>query len=244
MEAVVVTGLYGKLPAHGDFVYRNLPSEFISVWDEWLQHYIASSKDQLGDEWLDIYLTSPIWRFVFSEGVVDESSWGGIVVPSVDRIGRYFPISIVTKLPSKLNPLEFLLSQNNWFTQIEEDTLEALSGDLTADDLLGKITSIDLTFNTAYSRSESIKDNKPVIINMNFEEPTPTSASTCILDSVLLKSVSSYSAWTTTGSEYVEPSLFFSQGLPPISGIPAMLNGQWAQADWQQPYQLNTEIVN
>jgi type VI secretion system protein ImpM len=242
MEAV--TGLYGKLPAHGDFVHRNLPSEFVTGWDEWLQHYIAGSKEQLGEEWLDIYLTSPIWRFALSGGVIDEYSWAGIVLPSVDRIGRYFPISIVTKLPEKLNPLDFLLSQHEWFELIEENTLEALNGDLTVDELIQKITNNELIFDATYSRSELIKDSNPILINMDFNSQKSTSAANCILDSILLKSVSSYSVWTTTGSEHVEPSMFFSQGLPPISGIPAMMDGQWTQNNWQQPYQLNNENIN
>ena len=30
------TGLFGKLPAHGDFVRRHLPRSFVTPWDEWL----------------------------------------------------------------------------------------------------------------------------------------------------------------------------------------------------------------
>ena len=97
-----LTGLFGKLPAHGDFIYRDLPPSFINVWDEWLQGYVGSVKEQLGDAWLDVYLTSPIWRFAFGEGVIDENVWAGIMLPSVDRVGRYFPFSIATKLPAAL----------------------------------------------------------------------------------------------------------------------------------------------
>jgi type VI secretion system protein ImpM len=64
-------GLFGKLPAHGDFIYRNLPSNFINAWDAWLQGFVGSSQEQIGESWLDVYLTSPIWRFVLSDGVID-----------------------------------------------------------------------------------------------------------------------------------------------------------------------------
>ncbi|OGI58559.1 MAG: type VI secretion-associated protein, partial [Candidatus Muproteobacteria bacterium RBG_19FT_COMBO_61_10] len=33
-------GVYGKLPTHGDFIQRNLPSAFVRQWDVWLQHFV------------------------------------------------------------------------------------------------------------------------------------------------------------------------------------------------------------
>ena len=61
-------GLYGKLPTHGDFLRRRVSDEFVASWDAWLQLAIADSRSALGDRWLDIYLTSPIWRFALSAG--------------------------------------------------------------------------------------------------------------------------------------------------------------------------------
>ena len=76
-----ITGVFGKLPAHGDFIYRDLPTQFVNVLDSWLQGFVGGSREQLGEQWLDIYLTSPIWRFAFSEGVVDEHGWAGLFLP-------------------------------------------------------------------------------------------------------------------------------------------------------------------
>lgn len=230
-----ITGIFGKLPAHGDFIQRNLPPDFVSVWDEWLQHYIAGSQEQIGENWLEIYLTSPIWRFMLSEGAADSSSWVGIMLPSVDKIGRYFPLSIVTQIPPHLCALEFLLSNNSWLMNIEELAIQALDGDLTADDLIEAISKIEINHNSTYMKKNVLENADPVVINMDFEEQAPTSVSDYLLDAILLKSVSSYSAWTTQGSEYVSPGIFLTQGLPPINGIAGMLNGQWS---WQQPYKI------
>ena len=49
-------GVYGKLPAHGDFIQRNLPSAFVRQWDVWLQHFVAGAKEKIGADWLDVYL--------------------------------------------------------------------------------------------------------------------------------------------------------------------------------------------
>ena len=52
-------GFYGKLPAHGDFIERGFSGAGIRGWDDWLQRALAISREQLGERWLDIYLTSP-----------------------------------------------------------------------------------------------------------------------------------------------------------------------------------------
>jgi len=62
-------GFYGKLPSHGDFVRRRVTSEFLDTWDAWLARCIDSSHGVLGGDWLDAYLTSPIWHFALGSGV-------------------------------------------------------------------------------------------------------------------------------------------------------------------------------
>ena len=36
-------GLFGKLPARGDFVRRNLPASFVAAWDSWLAGVLAEA---------------------------------------------------------------------------------------------------------------------------------------------------------------------------------------------------------
>src|SRR5215467_11283482 len=93
-------GFFGKLPSHGDFIERRVGAPFRDVWDEWLQRCIATSRQTLGSEWLDCYLTSPMWRFFLSDGIAGATSYAGILLPSVDRVGRYFPLTVVVELPA------------------------------------------------------------------------------------------------------------------------------------------------
>ena len=92
-------GFYGKLPSHGDFLRRRVSDGFVGVWDAWLQECVAASRDALADRWLDVYLTSPAWRFVCAPGACGQSAVAGVMVPSVDRVGRYFPLTVVAELP-------------------------------------------------------------------------------------------------------------------------------------------------
>lgn len=221
---------------HGDFVHRNLPSAFVSSWDEWLQLYIAGSKEQMGEEWLDIYLTSPIWRFVLSSGVIDINHWAGIMLPSVDQVGRYYPFSIVMPVASTLNPYEFVSMHVGWFESLEELALQALEQEFLVDELVDEINNIDINLSSNYSKTGQLMEVNAVQINMEFEEQLPMSVYPYILDSIMSKTMNSYSVWTTRGSERVSPSLFSVQGLPQVSNIPAMMDGQWSYWGWPQTY--------
>lgn len=87
-------GFYGKLPSEGDFVTRRLPWEFTSVWDDWLQQGMQASREALGARWLELYLSAPIWRFQVAPGVCGPIGWRGLFFASVDRVGRYFPLTL------------------------------------------------------------------------------------------------------------------------------------------------------
>lgn len=232
-------GVFGKLPAHGDFVQRNLSPAFVAGWDEWMQHYIAGSREQIGEEWLDIYLTSPIWRFVFSPGVIDGKSWAGVMIPSVDRVGRYYPFSVVTSIPASTNPMEFITMQTGWYKDVEELCIAALDEGGTVDELTEYLGNIELNLLSDYTNTGQDFNNNTFQVNMSYEEQLPVSVYPYLLDSVLVKAFSSYSTWTTLGSERIEPCLFNVQGLPPVSGVSAMMDGRWAQWGWQQPYVVN-----
>jgi type VI secretion system protein ImpM len=239
MDKSPLVGVYGKLPAHGDFIQRNLPPDFINHWDEWLQHFIAGSREQMAENWLDIYLTSPIWRFVLSPGVVDRNCWSGIMMPSVDRVGRYFPLSIACRLSGMINPLEFLARQVKWFEDIEELALGALQYETSIDDLVLQIKDINLEPITHYSKVNNNQSSNSRITELNASVENMLDAFSCMLDSVLTEGNACYSSWTTTGSERVQPCLFTTSGLPPLNGLSAMMDGQWTQWNWNQPYILN-----
>lgn len=113
-------GFYGKVPVLGDFVSRRLPPSFISRWDEWLSRCLSASRAQVGENWLRLYLTSPVWRFALGPGLCGELGWVGVMIPSVDRAGRYFPLTLAGAVEAGV-PL-------TWPSLDGDDWLEALEG--------------------------------------------------------------------------------------------------------------------
>lgn len=124
-------GWYGKLPAIGDFASRRLPPAFIEVWDAWLQSCLSASQIRLGERWLDAYLNSPIWRFNLAPGVADASAWAGVLMPSVDSVGRYFPLTVACAVPPEPDPTLELLLAHWWYEELEKLALLALESALS-----------------------------------------------------------------------------------------------------------------
>ena len=87
-------GWYGKISTLGDFAQRRLPAEFVQSSDAWLSRAMVASRQQLGHRWLDGYLTAPLMRFAWAPGVADAHWWFGVLMPSCDNVGRYFPLLI------------------------------------------------------------------------------------------------------------------------------------------------------
>lgn len=90
--------MFGKLPSKRDFVSYNMPRSFLDPWDNWLQTAVASSKHALGQSWQDVFLTMPLWRFWFGSQIFGHAACG-VLMPSVDGVGRYFPLSICACKP-------------------------------------------------------------------------------------------------------------------------------------------------
>src|SRR5450631_3055098 len=93
-------GLYGKLPAHGDFVRRNLAQTFVARWDEWLQTCMSAAKLALDDEFHAVWAAAPSWRFCVPPGACGTTAVSGVLIPSHDMVGRLFPLTLALLLPA------------------------------------------------------------------------------------------------------------------------------------------------
>lgn len=133
MSEPILPGWHGKLPALGDFASRRLPHEFIEPWDTWLAAGLQALREQAPAQWLEGYLASPIWRFLLLPGVLPgtpgEQGWAGVLMPSVDRAGRYFPFTVawpLTCLPASAAAFEAL---HRWLHQLDDLAADALQDD-------------------------------------------------------------------------------------------------------------------
>jgi len=145
-DASTVPGWYGKLPTLGDFASRRLDADFIEPWDLWLGEGLAAQREVLGEDWLDAYLNSPVWRFVLMPGALagaaPDAALAGVLMPSVDRVGRYFPLTIVTRLPALPRSVAEVEALLGWLHRLEDVAVDALQDDWSIDDLEGVLEAL------------------------------------------------------------------------------------------------------
>ncbi len=235
MTALGLPGFHGKLPSLGDFVTRALPRAFVEPWDGWLQRAIACSRQQLGEHWLKIYLESPMWRFVLSPQVCGSSAWAGVVMPSVDRVGRYFPLTLAAPLTAGAALVSVAQQATAWFDKAEE-LMQAVLEEEACDPetlaaramTLGPLPELNLSHEEAYGAAPigACRVALPMVNGVAAVMPG-------LLGQLLVRQWGPYSLWWSSGSELIEPSLLICSGLPPAEGYAAMLAGEWRRRSWQ-----------
>ncbi|WP_427913439.1 type VI secretion system-associated protein TagF [Ramlibacter sp. MMS24-I3-19] len=132
-------GWWGKLPARGDFVGRGLPPRWRAQWDGWLQQGLALAASTIdGDALRERLAGFAPWRYLAlpSQG----EAWCGIVVPSHDRVGRAFPLTLAERVIAPVSlaacaaRLALLLDAAAEGPEALEEAIAALPAHAIADD--------------------------------------------------------------------------------------------------------------
>lgn len=173
-------GVFGKVPFKRDFISNKVNKEVLLPYEKWLQSGVAASHSQLGRSWEQYYTVSSVWRLWFGKDIFG-TSVAGVMMPSIDKVGRYFPITLLFQAPAEhyienptINPME------DWYKILETRVLSILEEDctLTVEDILSNldnpsILKIDKNINFSKVGTTSIwhgiNDNLSEFININNE---------------------------------------------------------------------------
>jgi type VI secretion system protein ImpM len=134
-------GAFGKMPSLGDFFRLRVAQDFVTIWDSWVQAALLSSRQLLGDRYDDCYMTAPVWRFVLPPGLAGTTGVMGVLMPSVDRVGRQFPLTLVGP-SSAVSPLHDLAHQSPVLDLLEALALAALGDDMTREGLSDALAAL------------------------------------------------------------------------------------------------------
>jgi type VI secretion system protein ImpM len=242
MDAQTAVGFYGKLPSHGDFLRRRASDAFVSAWDRWLQEGMAATRTALGDRWLEVYLTSPVWRFACSAGACGSQPVVGVMAPSVDRVGRYFPMTIVAGRPEGLGVFEafeaarfFEGAERLIIRTLEADTVDFDEFDKRAAGLAECLPAAGdpgrLVLDA--SAADALGDAAPDAIHLPLESPDHLERELAQLAARRIESLyAPLFAFWTDGSSLIDASCLVSKGLPDPERFVAMLDGQWSRRRW------------
>ena len=214
-ESNQAPGFFGKLPSHGDFVGRRLPPAVRDCFDRWAQAGLVQSRIDLGEAWTPAWLRTPLWRFLVGAGICGDRAWAGVMMPSHDRVGRCFPLLLAAGIDGAPSLSDCLTLHDGWFLRLEELALSALEEAFTLE-----------AFDAALvAQGGAPACHRPGIGPMASAHAlaalAPPTLSAALLDG--------QSAWWTTGSPEVAPSLAIAAALPGPTMFSAFLDGHWEE---------------
>ena len=107
-------------------------------WDAWLQQVMAGSRERMGNDWLPAYLESPVWRFMLPGGMCGAGAVLGLLMPSVDRVGRYFPLTLAAVFPPGAG-VPAADAAGRWLEVCETAGRAALDADVPPDEVARQV---------------------------------------------------------------------------------------------------------
>ncbi|MCB2061890.1 MAG: type VI secretion system-associated protein TagF [Novosphingobium sp.] len=124
--------IFGKLPAHGDFVARGMDMTRREACDAWLTTSFEDAQERFSDDWRERFDCAPPWLYVHP---LSDGFEAGALCPSVDRAGRRFPLlaSVETGGGENLAALA---------VQAQEALYRAISSAETVDELMASLAQL------------------------------------------------------------------------------------------------------
>jgi type VI secretion system protein ImpM len=227
-------GWYGKIPTTGDFVARRVPGLFVGEWDRWASSALEGAQQRLGREWREHYLSMPVWRFLFSPGLIGARAWAGIMLPSVDAVGRYYPLVMVAALPSaRLDVLATALRARTWFEQLEEAGLAALAPRSRSADIDARVAACrfreEWLFSLEAGATAPERVTRPRMVAIALDAGAASLSAAGALATGLAEPCA---AWLAEPSEILGGSLLLGEALPSGEHFCAMMDGRWREHGW------------
>ena len=216
-------GFYGKLPSQGDFVSRRLPWVFTEAWDAWMQRGLLTAREQLGERWIECYLSAPVWRFRLAPGLAGAQAWAGLWFPSVDRVGRHFPLTVAIPLPADTGEAALVTDNDERWIEFEDQALMGLDPYLPLERFDAQVLALAVPFDLqAGSVTGAAVPTTATRVRVLPEDTPPASAAKAC--SELAASPAVFFSW---GSARVPTSIISAGGLVETRGFSGFLTGEW-----------------
>jgi type VI secretion system protein ImpM len=221
-------GLFGKLPAKRDFIGMNASRRFLEAWEPWLQAGVAMSKQMLGDAWIETYNRAPIWRYWLGADFCGETMIGAFM-PSVDGVGRSFPLAIfVGEGDASLPPPE-IEPNEAWFAAAEAVLLDALEPEATLELIAEKVGALPApALETRITKHGDLKELSGGAVLARDIGSDVSGAFLAERRFGRRRAFASQTFWWTIGGEGFPSLALLEVGLPPAIRFADMLTGAFS----------------
>jgi type VI secretion system protein ImpM len=224
-------GLFGKLPARRDFISANASKRFLHVWEPWLQSGIAMSRQMLGPAWTEAYNRAPIWRFWLGSDFCGEATIGAFM-PSVDGVGRAFPLTIFAGEAENFMAPPEVNSNEQWCEDAEGILLEALKEGATLEAILDKVARMRAPFAQPRAGApEGLSELRDGTILIRKVDQETLRAFGEARQFGNRRALAHESFWWTIGGGGLQPLVLSQVGLPSAVRFADMLTGAFVDVE-------------
>ncbi|MBU6260543.1 MAG: type VI secretion system-associated protein TagF [Burkholderiales bacterium] len=211
-------GWYGKVAALGDFAARRLEAGWVQRCDRWLAAGMQAL-ERRGPQGLASYLAAPLWRWAWAPGVVDAQWWFGVLMPSCDSVGRYYPLVVAQARPRPPADRWAFDHLDLWWSRAAQAALHTLAEDASIERFEDELDHLPPWPAAAAASCRAVGGGR-------FETAagaTPGDLAHAIAEQALLQRLDGASLWWPLREGSTQCSL--AAGLPDAALLAAMLQG-------------------
>ena len=184
-----------------------------------------------------------MWRFLFSPGLVSVGAVAGVLMPSADRVGRLFPLTVASVLaPGSIDLAKTLVEADAWFASVEATARAALDPELDLDAFDERINAIMFPAANIFpvksggepgrTMPAESKDMRAIHSRLGREQDRAVEASITQLRAEFGREIEPRALWLTKGSRAFGEWVLASAGLPQGEQFCALLDGDWPGHGW------------
>ncbi|EJM97808.1 type VI secretion system-associated protein TagF [Phyllobacterium sp. YR531] len=209
----VLAGYFGKIPTKGDFVSRRLDRNVRAQIDQWLQSALKAGQEELAGEWLELYLNAPIWRFYLEAEICGPYPVVGMMIPSVDKAGRYFPFLVAAQIPDFTLSIASIEQTDEWLQSLESLVLSVLDDDFDLDFFDHRLAKIAFNIGSPDQDGDNTGVFAPLAAALTDRSAGPRSVWWTSGSDRRKAGISLYSGWPTANAF----ATFFTDGSAPAN---------------------------
>ena len=150
-------------------------------------------------------------------------------MPSVDKVGRYFPLTFASSLGDGVQPFQILEEASDWFDAAESLALSVLDEEkVDVDALATSLQALDNSMMDREAASESIVQGGEWGLQLEGTRNNAFASSVC--HELVRFQVGSYSLWWAPGADESTSMGLVSPDLPDPQCFARLLEGTWGAA--------------
>jgi type VI secretion system protein ImpM len=158
--------------------------------------------------------------------------------PSIDRVGRLFPLTVSAELPGDLDVLETIAAAQGWYRALERDAAAAFDPAVSLESIAARLC--DLRFpEDALTFTDSADDTLPIVersvsalrLSRGGIDDFVALRAALLEERVIVGH--SHCVWMNSMSSEMQCSLLVTKTLPEPEQFCAFLDGRWEIHGWE-----------